>query len=519
MEGSSYRKFSISLEGSLVLVTELGFLLAGTWSVPLAGTRGSGSCLEAGGNDTGVWELKFTLSISAAYVPLSRIKPNVVQLVELDKRSNCLGEFIFRKNVHADFYGLSDIDSVVTDFDPNTEYFSILSSKSRNNLCTQVNWVAHSQQAPLRQDPIPLVLLAWVPLKRELILNPANLRVFDFASPFLLSGLLGFLFFLTKNLTRSLLFEPRSSFPQVILSLFPSLIPNLFRMTNGIDLAPGSSSIGIRVHSRCGVGNEARESMDLSDSSLDLTAEIEELRNAFTGEASPPPGGGIFSPVGPSSVIGVEEVANWKRKFHLPDEVTIRIPGPFDRVSDFELGEIPVYEGFFESGFRDRIPSLVAEVLKAVKISPGQLNPISWRTLIAIQNLGDLKGFTVGVVEVLYCYSISPLNGGEFRYHLHPRGKGLPVSELSKAERKCCPVFEGHWTSKFSFMSFPGFSPTWCAADTSRLDYSTGRDTIERLLELPLERREVSFLVSDEVLDQCSIRGAMSGSRGDEALR
>ena len=27
--------------------------------------------------------------------------------------------FIFRKNVHADFYGFSDIDSVVTDFDPN----------------------------------------------------------------------------------------------------------------------------------------------------------------------------------------------------------------------------------------------------------------------------------------------------------------------------------------------------------------------------------------------------------------
>ena len=26
----------------------------------------------------------------------------------------------FRKNVHADFYGLSDIDSIVTDFDPNS---------------------------------------------------------------------------------------------------------------------------------------------------------------------------------------------------------------------------------------------------------------------------------------------------------------------------------------------------------------------------------------------------------------
>ncbi|KAF3548962.1 hypothetical protein DY000_02007019 [Brassica cretica] len=135
-----------------------------------------------------------------------------------------------------------------------------------------------------------------------------------------------------------------------------------------------------------------------------------------------------------------------------------------------------------------------------------------------MQNLGDLEGFTVGVAEVLYCYSISPLNSGEFRYHLHPRGKAFPVRELSKAERKRCPVFEGCWTTKFAFMPFPGFSPTWCAADISRSDYSSGRDTIEQLLELHLERREVSFLVSDEALDRCSIRGVMLGSKGDEAL-
>ncbi|KAG5384232.1 hypothetical protein IGI04_035702 [Brassica rapa subsp. trilocularis] len=78
MEGSSYLMFSISSEGSLVPGTVLRFLLAGTWSVPLAGTRESGSCLEAGGNDT---------------------------------------------------------------------------------------------RASLRQDPVPLVLLAWVPLKPELILT------------------------------------------------------------------------------------------------------------------------------------------------------------------------------------------------------------------------------------------------------------------------------------------------------------------------------------------------------------
>ena len=65
--------------------------------------------------------------------------------------------------------------------------------------------------------------------------------------------------------------------------------------------------------------------MDSSSSSLDLTAEIEELRNATAGEALPPSGGDRLLPVGPLSVIGVEEVANWRRKFHLSDDVTIRI--------------------------------------------------------------------------------------------------------------------------------------------------------------------------------------------------
>ena len=109
----------------------------------------------------------------------------------------------------------------------------------------------------------------------------------------------------------------------------------------------------------------------------------------------------------------------------------------------------------------------MAKISKAMKISPGQLNPPSWRILIAMQSLGDLEGFTVGLAEALYCYSISPLNGGEFRYHLHPRGKVFSVREFSKAERKRCPVFEGCWTSKFAFMPFPGFSPTWCAAGGS----------------------------------------------------
>ncbi|WZZ27320.1 hypothetical protein YC2023_010721 [Brassica napus] len=239
-------------------------------------------------------------------------------------------------------------------------------------------------------------------------------------------------------------------------------------MKNEKGLALGSSSTGTRVRSRHRVGNEARESMDSLESSLDLTAEIENLRGSTFGDDLPSVGGDSFLPIGPLSVIGVEEIANWRRKFHLSDDIIIRISGPFDRVSDFEMGEVPVYEGFFESGFRDQVPSLVAKVSKAMDISPGQLNPPSWRNLIAMQNLSDHEGLVIGVTEVLYCYYVSPLNGGEFRYFLRPRGKELPVRELSKAEKKRHPVFEGGWTLMFALMPLPGLCSTWRAAGGSQ---------------------------------------------------
>ena len=78
-----------------------------------------------------------------------------------------------------------------------------------------------------------------------------------------------------------------------------------------------------------------------------------------------------FHPVGPLSIIRVERVANWREKYHLSNDVAIRIPGPIDRVLDFKVDEVPVYEGFFESGFRDRVPSLVAKVSEALEIYPG----------------------------------------------------------------------------------------------------------------------------------------------------
>ncbi|KAF3538961.1 hypothetical protein F2Q69_00021935 [Brassica cretica] len=112
MEGFPCRKFSIFWKGARFQGPSSGFLLAGTWSVPLSGTRGSGSCLEARGNDSG------------------EFFPNSLPLI------------------------------------------SRFRHESRGITCElKSTGVAHSQQAPLRQDPVPLILLSWVPLKPELTLN------------------------------------------------------------------------------------------------------------------------------------------------------------------------------------------------------------------------------------------------------------------------------------------------------------------------------------------------------------
>ncbi|KAF3586815.1 hypothetical protein F2Q69_00030739 [Brassica cretica] len=72
MKGSPCRKFSIFWKGARFQGPNSGFLLAGTWSVPLSGTPGSGSCLEPGGNDTETGPRSIGL---ASLVPL---KPELI---------------------------------------------------------------------------------------------------------------------------------------------------------------------------------------------------------------------------------------------------------------------------------------------------------------------------------------------------------------------------------------------------------------------------------------------------------
>ncbi|KAF2562537.1 hypothetical protein F2Q70_00017786 [Brassica cretica] len=98
-------------------------------------------------------------------------------------------------------------------------------------------------------------------------------------------------------------------------------------------------------------------------------------------------------------------------------------------------------------------------------------------------------------------------SSAEFRVEVSPSSsrQGAPVREILKKERKRLPAFEGNWTEKFAFMHLSGFSSIWRLEDLPRVDYSSGMDTIEQVLKLPLERRQIPFLVSKAALKRCSI--------------
>ncbi|KAL0826472.1 hypothetical protein Bca101_050149 [Brassica carinata] len=142
--------------------------------------------------------------------------------------------------------------------------------------------------------------------------------------------------------------------------------------------------------------------------------------------------------------------------------------GGLKRASDGGPGEIAIFEAYLIAGFRGIVPSLVAEVSSFLGFCPSQLTPLSWKTLMSIQVLGELYGLDTGVHKVLYSYYFAPLTIMHGFYHLQPRD-GAPLVEEPPR-------------------------------DVSRPVSFLGEAMARKMLAIPQHFREVHFLMSKEVL-------------------
>ncbi|KAF3572143.1 hypothetical protein F2Q69_00059402 [Brassica cretica] len=161
-----------------------------------------------------------------------------------------------------------------------------------------------------------------------------------------------------------------------------------------------------------------------------------------------------------------------------------------------------VFEAYLVASFRGIIPSLVAEISSFFGFCPSQLTPLSWRTLMSIQVLGELYGISIGIHEVLYSYYFSPLTIMPGFYHLQPRDGTPLVEEPSRGTRGNYP-FGNNWNSRYAFMKIqePFFYPTlWRTVDVARPVSFLGEAVAKQVLTISWRFRRVPFLVSKEVL-------------------
>ena len=143
---------------------------------------------------------------------------------------------------------------------------------------------------------------------------------------------------------------------------------------------------------------------------------------------------------GPCSEIREGDLADMRRKYAIHPSVGIRSPSDFEHAQDGGVSDVAIYEAYLEAGFRGGIPSLIGEVYSFFSFCPSQLTPLTWRTLMGIEILGELHGFSVGVHEILYSYYIAPLVNKAGFYHLRSRDGTPLVEEPSRGIRVIIPL-------------------------------------------------------------------------------
>ncbi|KAF2554072.1 hypothetical protein F2Q68_00034531 [Brassica cretica] len=133
---------------------------------------------------------------------------------------------------------------------------------------------------------------------------------------------------------------------------------------------------------------------------------------------------------------------------------------------------------------------------------------------MAIQVLGKLHGFSVGVHEILYSYYFAPLINKAGFYHLRSRDGSPLVEEPSRGVRGNYPYGDG-WNSRYVFLKFQepvGYPTSWRTIDVSRPVSFAGEALAKLLMGVPRRFRLVTFLVNREALRHSRVWGNVSRS-------
>jgi hypothetical protein len=162
-----------------------------------------------------------------------------------------------------------------------------------------------------------------------------------------------------------------------------------------------------------------------------------------------------------SKVVDSDGLDRYRRKYQIPEDVILRIPESDEVACSSRYGDVAFYEANFNAGIRFPMQPLMRELLDRLNLSPGQLAPNAWRTVVGSmvmwKVLSDGKD-DLTIDELLFCYKPCqiPASPGFWSLNMQQRGLKLIVGT---------PSSNREWKDNYVFVCGDNWESLQCEKD------------------------------------------------------
>jgi hypothetical protein len=162
-----------------------------------------------------------------------------------------------------------------------------------------------------------------------------------------------------------------------------------------------------------------------------------------------------------SKVVDVDEIDRYRRRYQIPEDVVLRIPESDEVACSSRYGDVAFYEADFNAGVRFPLQPLMRELLDHLNLSPGQLAPNAWRTVVGCmvmwKVLSDGKD-DLTLDELLFCYKPSQIAASPGFWSLNMRQRGLKLVVGTPSSNR-------EWKDRFVFVCGDNWEGLLCEKD------------------------------------------------------
>ncbi|XP_077227884.1 uncharacterized protein LOC143860911 [Tasmannia lanceolata] len=159
-----------------------------------------------------------------------------------------------------------------------------------------------------------------------------------------------------------------------------------------------------------------------------------------------------FDVVGEHTILVDSDIKRLRMKYHVPSSVSLRIPKPSQWACD-EYAGLSVYEDMFRAGFRFPVHEFFVRVLNYYGVSPAQIVPNGWRSMVGFAFLVWKLGKRLSVDVFRACFELRPLSKGSWWYYFIHRTKTKVIDKLPSSIKK--------WKNKYVFASLRNKEEVW----------------------------------------------------------